>query len=304
MFGFINVLKPRGRTSFQVVSYLRKITKIRQIGHMGTLDPFAEGVLPVCIGKATKLIEYLTDNKSYIAEIKFGAETDTFDLDGKIVRTYDKKVSQDEVLAGLNNFRGEISQIPPIYSAIKIGGKKLYDYAREGKDVEIKPRKVTIFAINLLSFDEGNQIAKISVRCSKGTYIRSIAYDLGKILECGGYLTALERDKSGFFDLIGAVKMEDLQTIEDVEKHLINPLDVMPHLKYSMEEKEYERVKNGMWIGFNKANVSYPQTPEDVIRVLEKYSNIVILTYSGKIYAIGKVDKDRIVIEKVLAEVL
>jgi tRNA pseudouridine55 synthase len=266
---------------------------------MGTLDPFAEGVLPVCIGKATKLIEYLADNKSYIAEIKFGAETDTFDLDGKIINTYDKRVTQDEILSCLDNFRGESSQIPPIYSAIKVGGKKLYDYAREGKDVNIKPRRVTIFSINLISFDEQNQSAKISVRCSKGTYIRSIAYDLGKILGCGGYLTSLERDRSGFFDKVGAVKMEDLQTIEDVEKYLINPLDVMPHLKYAMEEKEYERVKNGMWIAFNKSNITYPQNAEDISRVIEKYSNIVILTYSGKIYAVGKVDKDRIVIEKV-----
>ena len=144
MFGFLNVNKPVKMTSHDVVSYLRKITKIKQIGHAGTLDPFAQGVLPVAIGKAARLIEYINNEKEYIAEISFGKTTDTYDCDGTIISVSDKKITQDDIINGLENFKGEIEQIPPVYSAIKVKGKKLYEYAREGKDVEITSRKIFI----------------------------------------------------------------------------------------------------------------------------------------------------------------
>ena len=172
MFGFLNVYKPKGMTSHDVVAKLRKITKIKQIGHTGTLDPFAEGVLPICIGKATRLIEYLQDDKEYVATVQFGKTTDTYDLEGSVTEEFNKKVSKSEVLEKLKEFEGEIQQIPPIYSAIKLNGKKLYDYARAGQTVEVEPRVVFISKIELLSFDEENQQAEIVVACSKGTYIR------------------------------------------------------------------------------------------------------------------------------------
>lgn len=291
MFGFINIFKPEGMTSFDVVAKLRKVTHIKQIGHTGTLDPFAIGVLPISIGKATKLIEYLPDDKAYIATVQFGADTDTYDKDGKIIKTYDKKITENDVKNILNDFRGEISQLPPIYSAIKINGKKLYEYAREGKQAEIKPRKVFISNIELMSFDKDKQSAQIKVECSKGTYIRSIAYDIGQKLNCGGYLTALERTKAGAFNLETSVKLDEIKTIEDVEKKIINPIDVLINDKYELSDIEREKMLHGNEITPRQEFQHSKET---------KDNNIVILVYGGKIIAVGFRDKNKIKIKKVL----
>lgn len=270
---------------------MRKVTHIKQIGHTGTLDPFAIGVLPISIGKATKLIEYLPDDKAYIATVQFGADTDTYDKDGKIIKTYDKKITENDVKNILNDFRGEISQLPPIYSAIKINGKKLYEYAREGKQAEIKPRKVFISNIELMSFDKDKQSAQIKVECSKGTYIRSIAYDIGQKLNCGGYLTALERTKAGAFNLETSVKLDEIKTIEDVEKKIINPIDVLINDKYELSDIEREKVLHGNEITPRQEFQHSKET---------KDNNIVILVYGGKIIAVGFRDKNKIKIKKVL----
>lgn len=283
LFGFLNVYKPKGLTSHDVVAKLRKITKIRQIGHTGTLDPFATGVLPVCIGKATRLIEYLEDDKEYLATVQFGKNTDSYDIDGEVTATFDKRVNQDEVEDVLGNFRGEIMQLPPIYSAVKVNGKKLYEYARKGEDVEIKPRKVFISKLELLDFDVETQSAKLLVACSKGTYIRSIAYDVGRMLGCGGYLTALERTKAGKFKLETAVRLEDLSELSVVVNHLINPVDVLNLPVFELDETQKNLVSHGMSIenqGFNNLDV-------------------VILLYGAKIYAVGKVNQDKILVKKV-----
>lgn len=283
LFGFLNIYKPKGLTSHDVVARLRKITKVRQIGHTGTLDPFATGVLPICIGKATRLIEYLDDDKEYLATVQFGKNTTTYDLEGEITATFDKKVTEEDVKNALKDFEGEISQIPPIYSAIKVNGKKLYDYARQGQDIEIKPRKVTISKIELKEFDKTSQSAKITVACSKGTYIRSIAYDLGAKLGCGGYLTALERTKAGKFQVNTAIKLEDLTEVSQIVENLINPLDMFNIPIHNLSEKERERVSHGMSI----CNSDFPD------------SDIVILSYGGRIYAIGKVEQNKILVKKV-----
>ena len=248
LFGFLNVYKPSGMTSHDVVAKLRRITKIKQIGHTGTLDPFATGVLPVCIGKATRLIEYLKDDKEYLATVQFGKNTDTYDIEGNVTQIFNRKISESELLEVLKSFQGEISQFPPIYSAIKVNGKKLYDYARTGQTVEIKPRKVTIFKIELVDFDENLQQAKIIVACSKGTYIRSIAYDIGQKLNCGGYLAAFERTKAGNFLAACSAKLEDLADVETVKNHLINPLDVMDIPQIQLSEEDKLRVSHGMSI--------------------------------------------------------
>ena len=240
LFGFLNIYKPKGLTSHDVVARLRKITKVRQIGHTGTLDPFATGVLPICIGKATRLIEYLDDDKEYLATVQFGKNTATYDLEGEITATFDKKVTEEDVKNALKDFEGEISQIPPIYSAIKVNGKKLYDYARQGQDIEIKPRKVTISKIEIKEFDKTSQSAKITVACSKGTYIRSIAYDLGAKLGCGGYLTALERTKAGKFQVNTAIKLEDLTEVLQIIENLINPLDMLNIPIHNLSENPAE----------------------------------------------------------------
>ena len=283
MLGFVNIYKPKGITSHDVVARLRKITKVRQIGHTGTLDPFATGVLPICIGKATRLIEYLDDDKEYLATVQFGKNTATYDLEGEITATFDKKVTEEDVKNALKDFEGESSQIPPIYSAIKVNGKKLYDYARQGQDIEIKPRKVTISKIELKEFDKTSQSAKITVACSKGTYIRSIAYDLGAKLGCGGYLTALERTQAGKFQVNTAIKLEDLTEVSQIVENLINPLDMLSIPIHNLSENEREKVSHGMSI----CNSDFPD------------SDIVILSYGGRIYAIGKVEQNKILVKKV-----
>ncbi len=283
LFGFLNVYKPKGMTSFDVVAVLRRITKIKQIGHTGTLDPFAVGVLPICIGKSTRLIEYLNDDKEYLATVQFGQDTDTYDLEGKVTKSYDKKITKDEVIEVLKSFEGEIEQFPPIYSAIKVRGKKLYEYARIGQEVEIKPRKVFISKIELQCFDEKCQQAKILVACSKGTYIRSIAYDLGQKMNCGGHLVELVRTKAGLFYQEKATKLEDIKTKEDVENLLVNPLDVLDLPKRILTDREKEKVSHGMSIP-NNTGVN---------------SNIVILVYGGRIYAVGIADTDKVSTKKV-----
>ena len=280
LFGFLNVYKPVGMTSHDVVAVLRRVTKIKQIGHTGTLDPFAEGVLPVCIGKATRLIEYLQDDKEYLATIQFGASTNTFDLDGEKTFTSDKKVKKEEIIEALKSFEGEISQLPPIFSAIKVKGKKLYEYARKGEEVEIQPRKVFIENIELNSFDEESQQAQVLIKCSKGTYIRSIANDLGEKLGCGGYLVKLVRTQAGNFRVENSIQLDGI----DVENNLLNPLDVMDLPKISVNDEDLARIKNGM----------------PILKKCDKIGNFVILVYNDvEICAVGIADGDKIKLKKV-----
>lgn len=245
MFGFLSVYKPVGKTSHDVVAYFRKLLKIKKIGHTGTLDPFAEGVLPICIGNSTRLIEYLPDDKAYLAFVQFGKATDSYDIEGNVIFQSDKKVAKEDVEQALKKFEGDIEQLPPIYSAIKVKGKKLYEYAREGKSVEIKPRKVTIYKIELKNFDYDNQEAQVYVECSKGTYIRSIANDLGQVLGCGGYLTRLIRTKAGKFLLENSKKMEDFSSKEIVENNLIEPISMLNYETYSLNDSEKIDISNG-----------------------------------------------------------
>lgn len=280
LFGFLNIYKPVGMTSHDVVSVLRRVTKIKQIGHTGTLDPFAEGVLPICIGKATRLIEYLQDDKEYLATVQFGAATNTFDLDGEKVFTSDKKVSRDGIKEGLKSFEGEILQLPPIFSAIKVKGKKLYEYARKGEEVEIQPRKVVIENIELKNFDEELQQAQILLKCSKGTYIRSIANDLGKNLGCGGYLIKLIRTQAGKFRVENSVQLDGI----DVESNLINPLDILNLPKIAVDNDDLARIKNGM----------------PIYKTCDKIGNFVSLIYNDvEICAVGIADGEKIKLKKV-----
>lgn len=281
MFGFININKPKGITSHDVVAILRRIFKIKQIGHTGTLDPFAEGVLPICIGKATRLIEFLEDEKAYIGTVQFGKSTDTYDVDGKIINTSEKQITFEDLENALKDFRGEIEQTPPIYSAIKINGKKLYEYAREGKDVEIKPRKVCIQKLEILSFDEIKQQAELYIECSKGTYIRSIANDLGLALQTYGYLTKLVRVKAGKFTLRESVELNKLNTKEECLAHLISPLEKLNYPKYELTRAEFDKVSHGNPIQ------------------IESQNGITILIYENKIVAVANIDENLAKILKV-----
>lgn len=280
MFGFLNVYKPVGMTSHDVVSKLRKLTNIKQIGHTGTLDPFAEGVLPVCIGKATRLIEFLEDDKEYLATVQFGVSTTTYDREGEVIYTSDKKLVSEDVKNALKAFEGEISQLPPIYSAIKVKGKKLYEYARSGQEVEIKPRKVTIENIELKSFDEKLQQAEILIKCSKGTYIRSIANDLGQKLECGAHLIKLVRTQAGRFRIENSVNLEGL----DIVNNLINPVDMLNYPEINVNCVDMEYIRNGR--ALKNKNI--------------KHGSLVILIYNNnEICAVGIADNDVIKLKKV-----
>ena len=283
MFGFLNVYKPAGKTSHDVVAILRRITKIKQIGHTGTLDPFAEGVLPICIGKATRLIEYLKDDKAYIGTVQLGKSTTTYDIEGEGVNLSDKMVSRKEIEQVLEQFKGDIKQLPPIYSAIKVRGKKLYEYAREGKEIEIQPRGVNISRIEILNFNTEKQQLELYIACSKGTYIRSIANDLGEVLGTYGHLTKLIRVQAGQFKINEAVKLEDLQTKEQVQEHLIYPLEYLDYPKYNLNQSEFEKVSHGMQI-----------TPKAKL-----IDGTIILTAENQLIAIGEVNSNRIKCSKV-----
>lgn len=199
--GFLICDKPSGVTSFSMVSLMRRLTGVKRIGHAGTLDPLATGVLPIAVGQATRLIEFLDDeSKTYVATIQLGAATDTYDADGDVTHRGDASaVTRAVIESALPEFVGEITQTPPVYSALKVAGKPLYRYAREGLEVTVAPRTVRIEAVRVLAFDAPASQATIEVDCGKGTYIRSLAHDLGQRLGCGAHLSALRRTRSGGF---------------------------------------------------------------------------------------------------------
>lgn len=208
--GIININKEKGYTSHDVVAKLRGIMKQKKIGHTGTLDPLATGVLPVCLGNATKLCDLLVEKeKEYIAKVRLGVRTDTQDMTGRILETAKVKITKEELSAVMQQFLGTYDQIPPMYSAIKIQGKKLYELAREGKEIERKARQVTISEISLLETDLPCFIMK--VRCSKGTYIRTLCEDIGVRLGCFAAMEELQRIKSGQFDLSTALTLEEVE---------------------------------------------------------------------------------------------
>lgn len=210
--GIINVYKEKGFTSFDVVAKLRGILKTKKIGHTGTLDPDAEGVLPVCIGRATKVCDILTDkDKVYEAVMLLGVETDTQDTSGEVLKELPVEVSEEDVKEAILSFVGEYAQVPPMYSALKVNGKKLYELAREGKTVERKARNVQIFSIEILEMDLPR--VRMSVHCSKGTYIRTLCHDVGQKLGCGGCMDKLLRTKVGVFELADTLKLAEIDAL-------------------------------------------------------------------------------------------
>ncbi len=211
MNGVIILNKPSGRTSHDMVSFMRRLTGIKKIGHTGTLDPEAVGVLPVCIGNATKACELLTcENKAYRAQLVLGMTTDTLDSSGEILTEQPVLCSRDDVARAIDSFVGEIEQLPPMYSAIKKDGKKLYELAREGISIEREKRKVTIYDIKTEEIDLQRGTVTISVECSKGTYIRTLCEDIGAALGCGAYMNTLERTRSGNFSIESSYSPEVL----------------------------------------------------------------------------------------------
>ena len=224
MDGIINVYKPTGMTSHDVVNRIRRIAGTKKVGHTGTLDPDAEGVLPVCINRGTKVADMLTfSDKRYVATFRLGITTDTLDMSGEVLTEIPVNVKEEEVKNAIMSFAGEIQQVPPMYSALKVNGKKLCDLARKGVEVERKARTVTIYSIDILDISSAE--FTIDVSCSKGTYIRTLGHDIGQKLGCGAAMTKLIRTQSSVFVADNSVKLDDLTS--DNYKDYIIPVDDM-----------------------------------------------------------------------------
>ena len=214
MNGIVIVDKPQGWTSQDVTARLRRVFSTRRIGHGGTLDPMATGVLPVFVGRATRAVEFFEHaEKTYEATLRLGMKTDTQDITGTVLEERPVTVTEQDILNVLPAFRGEILQIPPMYSALKVNGQKLYDLARKGKEVERQPRPITVHELELLHFD--GQDARIRVRCSKGTYIRTLCHDIGQKLGCGGVMTHLLRSRVGEFRAEDAYRLSEIQSFAE-----------------------------------------------------------------------------------------
>ncbi|URZ16242.1 tRNA pseudouridine(55) synthase TruB [Clostridium felsineum] len=245
MDGIINIFKPTGVTSFDVVRKVKKISKEKKVGHTGTLDPLASGVLPVCIGKSTKIVDLvMAGKKVYDAEMKLGEITDTYDREGKVLREAKVNLTNKEIIDAVMSFKGEISQVPPMYSALKVNGVKLYDLARKGIEIERTSRNVTIYDMNILNIDI--PFVKFRVECSKGTYIRSLCYDIGEALGCGAMMYNLTRISSGIFNESKSIHLDNLneanfsENIIPIDKCLIN------YEKFIVDEKFEKLLINGV----------------------------------------------------------
>ena len=219
MNGIINVYKEKGYTSHDVVAVLRKIAGQKKIGHTGTLDPDATGVLPVCLGRATKLCDLLTDrDKTYEAVLLLGKTTDTQDISGAILKEQPTDhLNEAEVTKVIESFKGTYDQIPPMYSALKVNGKKLYELAREGKEIARKARTIEVYDIRIRRFLPPDRV-EMDIDCSKGTYIRTLCADIGKALGCGGHMAELLRTATGSFSLENAIKLDDLKALAEQER--------------------------------------------------------------------------------------
>lgn len=283
MFGFLNVNKPSGITSHQVISKLRKITGIKQIGHAGTLDPLACGVLPVAIGKATKLLDYLPSDKAYIVKMQFGKRSDTYDIEGNVEETNYRKIMLVEIEKGLVFQQGKVKQIPPAFSAVHYNGKRLYELAREGKiPDDIPAREITIYENKILNFDFEKQILELKVVCSKGTYIRTIVNDLGEYTNAGAVMLELTRINSANMNLDDAISLTDETTKADIMSALIEPKQVLDLAIVELNDEHYKKVLNG-----NKFQ-------------LKAKVGDILLSYEEKIVALANSDGEFIQPKKVL----
>jgi tRNA pseudouridine55 synthase len=246
MDGIINLWKPTGMTSHDAVYKVRRALHIKRVGHTGTLDPLAEGVLPICVGKATKMADYISaSQKTYIAVMALGRATNTQDITGDVTAQSEKHPSKEQILKAVSAFTGEIYQIPPMFSAVHHKGKRLYELARQGVTVEREPRKITIYNITVLDI-EGKTV-KILVECAKGTYIRTLCHDIGLALGTYACMTELVRTRSGVFLKDTSISLETLET--EGEKHLIPPDEFfMDYEKIVLPEEDEKRVRNGVMI--------------------------------------------------------
>lgn len=295
-FCFLNVLKPKGITSFDVIHKLRKRLNMKKIGHAGTLDPLAEGVMQVGVGKAARLLEYLPSDKTYIATVKFGFSSSTLDSEGEIGAADSPDFDYAELQEVLKEFTGKIKQTPPLYSAVKVCGKKLCDLARKnakkGKetDIEIPTREVEIYSIKILTPENApsemlfNEL-KLEISCSKGTYIRTLCDDIAKRLGTRAYLTALTRTVAGSFKIENSIKIEEVSLKRDG----IEPSRAVNSLKYELEPWEVQKVLNGSRIECRR-----PFSKDEISDGEE-----IILIYHNNLVSIAVLEDNKFKIKKV-----
>ncbi|MEW9093892.1 MAG: tRNA pseudouridine(55) synthase TruB [Clostridiaceae bacterium] len=247
MNGVLNIFKPSGITSFDVVRMVKKAANTKKVGHTGTLDPLASGVLPICLGNATKIVDYImNESKIYKATLKLGVVTDTYDKEGKILKEETINLESKIVEECIKSFQGSIEQVPPMYSALKVNGKRLYQLAREGIEVERKARKINIYSIDILNVDL--PYVTFQVHCSKGTYIRSLCYDIGEKLGVGASMWALERVKTGIFNIKDSLHIDNLNS-ENINEYLV-PIDeaLSKYESITIEEVYEKLLVNGVLI--------------------------------------------------------
>lgn len=280
MDGIFNIYKEKGFTSHDVVAIVRRTIHMKKVGHTGTLDPDAEGVLPVCVGKATKLSDVIMDGrKSYRAMLKLGVTTTTEDASGEVLETKEVNFDEENIRKVTASFIGKLEQVPPMYSAVKVNGKKLYELAREGKEIERKSRTIEVYDIRIRRFLPPDRV-EMDVDCSKGTYIRTLCADIGKALGCGGHMAELLRTATGAFSLENAIKLEELKALAEQEKAedaLLTMEDALwdfPMVQVS--EKSTKFLYNGGKIQerfFNEKPQSYKEG--DIVTAYDHEKNLV-----------------------------
>lgn len=268
LIGFLNLDKPLGMTSHDCVSKVRRLLKLKRVGHAGTLDPAASGVLPIALGKATRLLQFLPSHKAYQGLIRFGVTTTTDDLEGEILTCHPvPELTSEKIAEVLPQFLGEISQVPPIYSALQVGGKRLYDLARRGEEIQLSPRTVTLNHLEILEWFPGEfPQVKLAISCGSGTYIRSLARDLGSLLNVGGTLVGLTRTESSGFSLENSLTFDQLETqITTGNFTPLSPSLILKHLeKITLNSEEEKRWYQGQRLPLETPS---PPPPESFIRV-------------------------------------
>lgn len=289
MNGVIIINKPQEFTSFDVVAVVRRLTGQRKIGHTGTLDPNATGVLPILLGNATKAQDIVPNHdKSYTAKFRLGIITDTLDIWGKVISESGNTAVKEDILKVLDNFRGEIEQLPPMYSAIKVNGQRLYDLARQGKEVERKSRKVTIYSLELEDFDKETQSGTLSISCSKGTYIRTIIDDLGKALGTGAVMTALCRTSACGYNLADSITLENARELAEkgeISEHIMQTESLFEsYRKIYVSDAQAKRFSNGGELDMLRTTLAKAKAQDkEIIRVSDR---------QGKFLGLGVADNE------------
>lgn len=290
MNGVINVFKNKGMSSFDVVRIVRKVSREKKVGHTGTLDPEATGVLPVCLGKATKIIDYIMKaEKSYFVTFKLGIKTTTYDLEGEVIEEKDaSKIDDKDILDAINSFKGEYLQVPPMYSALKKNGVRLYDLARQGIEVEREGRNISIYEIRDITIS--NPYISMEVTCSKGTYIRSLCYDIGEKLGVGATMTELRRTKTSIFNEAESINIDDISE-ENIENSIITMEEALRNYpKININSGYTKLFVNGVKVADKRSLNPKPEIGE-LYRVYDE---------TGIFIGLGKQDKSGFKIEKLL----